>query len=130
MKKKIKKLDYCHFTGKYRGAAHNKCNLQCRKPLILQIIFHNLQGYDSHVFIEQLAKVDGEFNCIPSTEEKYISFSKKIKVDEYQLKLMTGENVSMNFEIRFIDSFKFFQTSLANLVFNLQPKNFQNTKMI
>ena len=82
LKTKIKKLDYCHFTGKYRGAAHNKCNLQCLKPLILQIIFHSLQGYDSHVFIEQLAKVDGEFNCIPSTEEKYISFSKKIKVDE------------------------------------------------
>ena len=83
MKKKIKKLDYCHFTGKYRVAAHNKCNLQCRKPLILPIIFHNLQGYDSHLFIEQLAKVGGEFNCIPSTEEKYISFSKKIKEDEY-----------------------------------------------
>lgn len=130
LKTKIKKLDYCHFTGKYRGAAHNKCNLQCRKPLILQIIFHNLQGYDSNVFIEQLAKVDGDINCIPSTEEKYISFSKKIKVDEYQLKLITGENVSMNFEIRFIDSFKFLQASLANLVSNLQPKKFQNTKMI
>ena len=36
----------------------------------------------------------------------------------------------MNSEIRFIDSFKFLQTSLANLVSNLQPKNFQNTKMI
>ena len=36
----------------------------------------------------------------------------------------------MNFEIRFIDSFKFLQTSLANFVSNLQPKNFQNTKMI
>lgn len=104
--KEDNQLDYCHFSGKYRGAAHNKCSLQCRKPLILPIIFHNLQGYDSHLFIEQLAKVDGEFNCIPSTEEKYISFSKKIKVDEYQLKLITGENVSMNFEIRFIDSFK------------------------
>ena len=44
--------DYCHFTGKYRGAAHNSCNLQCRKPMILPVIFHNLQGYDAHLFIK------------------------------------------------------------------------------
>ena len=42
----------------------------------------------------------------------------------------TGENVSINFEIRFIDSFKFLQTSLANLVSNLQPEDFKNTKAI
>ena len=34
--------DHCHFTGVYRGAAHNSCNLQCRKPLILPVILHNL----------------------------------------------------------------------------------------
>ena len=119
--------DHCHFTGQYRGAAHNNCNLQCRKPLILPVIFHNLQGYDAHLFIKQLSGLKGELNCIPSTEEKYISFSKKIKVDEYRSK-RTGEMVSLNFEIRFIDSFKFLQTSLANLVGNLQPDDFQNTK--
>ena len=121
--------DHCHFTGQYRGAAHNSCNLQCRKPLILPVIFHNLQGYDAHLFIKQLSNLKGELNCIPSTEEKYISFSKKIKVDEYKSK-RTGEMVSLNFEIRFIDSFKFLQTSLANLVGNLQPDDFYNTKEI
>ena len=121
--------DHCHFTGQYRGAAHNSCNLQCRKPLILPVIFHNLQGYDAHLFIKQLSAVKGELNCIPSTEEKYISFSKKIKVDEYKSR-KTGEMVTLNFEIRFIDSFKFLQTSLANLVGNLQPDDFQNTREI
>ena len=121
--------DHCHFTGQYRGAAHNSCNLQCRKPLILPVIFHNLQGYDAHLFIKQLSGLKGELNCIPSTEEKYISFSKKIKVGEYKSK-RTGEMVSLNFEIRFIDSFKFLQTSLANLVGNLQPDDFHNTKEI
>ena len=38
--------DHCHFTGQYRGAAHNSCNLQCRKPMIHPVIFHNLQGYE------------------------------------------------------------------------------------
>ena len=76
----FKVRDHCHFTGKYRGAANNKCNLKCRKPFILPVVFHNLQGYDSHLFIKQLAKVSGELLCIPSTEEKYISFSKKLKL--------------------------------------------------
>ena len=68
-------------------------------------------------------------NCIPSTEEKYISFSKKIKVDEYKSS-RTGKSISLYFEIRFIDSFKFLQTSLANLVGNLQPDDFHKTKEI
>ena len=57
--KMLKVRDHCHFTGKYRDAAHNSCNLQCRKPLILPVIFQNLQGYDSHLFIKQLAKIKG-----------------------------------------------------------------------
>ncbi|CAH3143360.1 unnamed protein product [Porites evermanni] len=121
--------DHCHFTGQYRGAAHNSCNLQCRKPMILAVIFHNLQGYDAHLFIKQLACLPGELNCIPSTEEKYISFSKKIKVDEYKSR-RNGEMIPLYFEIRFIDSFRFLQTSLANLVSNLQPDDFNNTKEI
>ena len=36
--------------------------------------------------------------------------------------------MSLYFEIRFIDSFKFLQTSLANLVSNLQLDDFHNTK--
>ena len=112
-KKKLDKdkvRDHCHFTGEYRGAAHNQCNLRCRKPRILPVIFHNLQGYDSHLFIKQLAKLEGKLECIPSTEEKYISFSKHIKVGEY--KDIGGNVFPINFEIRFLDSFKFLQTSL------------------
>ena len=119
--------DHCHFTGQYRGAAHNSCNLQCRKPMILPVIFHNLQGYDAHLFIQQLSNIQGVLNCIPSTEEKYISFSKKIKVDEYRSH-RNGDILSLNFEIQFIDSYKFLQASLANLVGNLQPDDFYNTK--
>ena len=125
---KDKVRDHCHFTGQYRGAAHNKCNLMCKKPRVLPVIFHNLQGYDAHLFIKQLACLEGNLNCIPSTEEKYISFSKNIKVGEY--KDYTGNIFPINFEIRFLDSFKFLQTSLANLVSNLQPDDFHNTKQV
>ena len=121
--------DHCHFTGQYRGAVHNICNINCRRPLVIPVIFHNLQNYDAHLFIKELASLPGELNCIPSTEEKYISFSKKIKVDEYKSKVK-GKNVPLYFEIRFIDSFKFLQTSLANLVSNLKPDDLNCTKEV
>ena len=124
---KDKVRDHCHFTGQYRGAAHNSCNLQCRKPFTLPVIFHNLQAYDAHLFIKQLASLPGKLKCIPSTEEKYISFSKKFKVDEYMSKKF-DKMMPIYFEIRFIDSYKFLQTSLANLVKNLQKDDFYNTK--
>ena len=125
----FKVRDHCHFTGEYRGAAHFDCNLKCRKPLILPVLFHNLQGYDSHLFIKQLSKISGDLSCIPSTEEKYISFSKKIKVGEY-LSRKKGKIFPIKFEIRFIDSYKFLQTSLADLVSNLQPSDFENLNRV
>ena len=125
----LKVRDHCHFTGEYRGAAHNQCNLKCKKPLILPVIFHNLQGYDSHRFMKQLAKVSGDLSCIPSTEEKYISFSKKIVVDYYHSSKM-GKPLPKKFEIRFIDSFKFLQASLADLVENLESSDFKNLNRV
>ena len=43
--------DHCHYTGRYRGPAHNSCNLKYRKPKSISVFFHNLSGYDSHLFI-------------------------------------------------------------------------------
>ena len=118
--------DHCHFTGEYRGAAHNKCNLMCKKPRILPVIFHNLQGYDAHLFIKQLSGIKGKLDCIPSTEEKYISFSKHIKVGEYRH--IQGNMCDITFEIRFLDSYKFLQSSLGKLVSNLSLEDLHNTK--
>ena len=52
-KDKDKERDHCHITGKFRGAAHKKCNLKLRIPRKLPIIFHNLQGYDRHIIFEE-----------------------------------------------------------------------------
>ena len=100
---------YCHFTGKYRGAAHNICNLQFKKPKFTPVFFHNLSGYDSHLFVKNLGKSEGNIRCITNNEEIYISFSKEIVVGEYENK--KGEKVKIKHEIRFLDSFKFFGIS-------------------
>ena len=47
--------DHCHFTGRYRGAAHNSCNLKYKKPNFTPVVFHNLSGYDSHLFIKKIS---------------------------------------------------------------------------
>ena len=121
----LKVRDHCHFTGEYRGAVIINVISIAKKPLILPVLFHNLQGYDSHLFIKQLGKVSGDLSTIPSTEEKYISFSKKIIVDYYHSSKM-GKLLPKKFEISFIDSFKFLQASLADLVKNLKPSDFKN----
>ena len=69
--------DHCHFTGRYRGAAHSLCNLKYRKPNFTPVVFHNLSGYDSHLFIKILGFSEGNIDCIPNNEERYISFTKK-----------------------------------------------------
>ena len=119
--------DHCHYTGRYRGAAHNNCNLKYKKPKFIPVVFHNLSGYDSHLFIKNLGFTSGNIDCIPNNEERYISFTKNIKVGEYKDK-KTGEVKDKNFKIRFIDSFKFMSTSLEALVNNLPEESFYALK--
>ena len=115
-----KVLDHCHLTGKYRGAAHNKCNLNYKILKFFPVIFHNLSGYDSHLFIKNLGISEGKINCIPNNEEKYISLTKEFVVDSFTNK--DGKLMDIKRDIRFIDSFKFMSTSLNSLVNNL-PKS-------
>ena len=109
--------DHCHFTGRYRGAACNICNLKYRKPNNISVFFHNLSGYDSHLFIKKLNNTMGPIDCIPNNEENYISFSKSIKTGEYKNK--KGETKDKYFKIIFKDSLKFMASSLEALVNNL-----------
>ena len=76
----FKVRDHCHFTGKYRGAAHNQCNLKCRKTLILPVVFHNLQGYDSHLFIKQLPKSQENYHVFLQLKKSISHFLKKLKL--------------------------------------------------
>ena len=83
---KPKVRDHCHSTGRYRGPTHMKCNLQYKIPSYIPIVFHNLSGYDAHLFIKELAasSTDGaKMDVITKNKEDYMSFSIKVEVDKY-----------------------------------------------
>ena len=123
--KDIHVRDHCHITGKFRGSAHQDCNLKLQmKPdnIKIPVIFHNLRGYDSHFIMQQIGEIAkkhthknkrGEechmnINCIPNNMEKYMAF-------------MLGNHLT------FLDSFQFMSSSLENLVNNLPPEALKYT---
>ena len=118
--KDVRVRDHCLITGKFRGSAHQECNLKLRiKPedIKIPIIFYNLRGYDSHFIMQQIGEIakkhaytnekgekqDLNINAIPNNMEKYMAF-------------MLGNHLT------FIDSFQFMSSSLDKLVSNL-PKD-------
>ena len=103
--------DHDHITGKYRGAAHNTCNLNLRikeKDIFIPVVFHNLKGYDSHLIMQAISRTEGDIKCIPNNMEKYISFSLR--------------------KLRFIDSAQFMSASLSTLVESNKPETFKITR--
>ena len=115
--KDIRVRDHCHITGKYRGSAHQECNLQLKlnpEKVKIPVIFHNLRGYDSHFIMQEIGAIvkdyeytnkDGKkcqmnINAIPNNMEKYMAF-------------MLGNHLT------FLDSFQFMSSSLDKLVTNI-----------
>ena len=43
--------DHCHYTGKFRQAAHNTCNLRYKTPKKITVIFHNGSTYGYHFIV-------------------------------------------------------------------------------
>ena len=80
-------------------------------------MFHNLSGYDTHLFIRELGAHASDMEVIAKNKEDYISFSIKVPVDSYIDK--NGEEKGKLIELRFIDSFKFMSSSLDSLTKNL-----------
>uniref|UniRef100_A0A158P4I1 DNA-directed DNA polymerase n=1 Tax=Tetranychus urticae TaxID=32264 RepID=A0A158P4I1_TETUR len=92
--------DHDHLTGKYRGAAHNECNLIYRLPSKLPVFFHNLKNFDSHIIFRALSEpLATDIFIIPHTMEKYIAFTFK--------------------DFIFLDSYAFLPSSLETLAENV-----------
>ena len=121
-KKNYKVRDHCHYMGKYRGAAHNVCNLRYKVPKEIPVVFHNGSTYDYHFIIKELViEFEGNSDCLGENTEKYITFSVPLK------KKIQNKNIEITYKIKFIDSFRFWPSSLSKLVDNLS-KGIHNNK--
>ena len=117
-------LDHCHFTGKFLGWAHAQCNLK-RKTLNFTPLFaHNLANYDLHHVVLALQSLNDKItiSVVPSTSEKFISLQIGVHMKTTQNK--KGVWTSQYEYIRLLDSFKFMNASLDNLVQNLPSDQF------
>ena len=99
--------DYCHVTGKFRGAAHWNCNINFQLTKKIPVIFHNLKWYDGHLIFSQLNKFDVKINVIPNELEKYMAFflgKNLVLIDSIQF---------MNLSLDKLD--KIYQTKILNI---------------
>ena len=111
--------DHCHYTGKFREAAHSKCNLNYKVRKNIPIIIHNA-SYDTHFTINQLAEeFKGELDCIGENMEKYITFSVPIKKK-------CDDNKTITHKLMFIDSFRFMNFPLSDIADNLSGRIFNS----
>ena len=94
--------DHDHITGKFRGAAHNICNLNYRNNMNIPVFYHGLRHYDAHVLLKEAGtELEGQkITVIPNTMEQYVSFN----IGPFQ----------------FLDSLQFMAASLETLVNNLK----------
>ena len=84
-----------HFTGKHRGAAHNKSNMNYNITKDIPVIFHNGSTYDYNLIIKGLVEefegeFEGELECLGENTERYIAFSISInKKMTKQIRMIT-----------------------------------------
>ncbi|XP_053201453.1 uncharacterized protein LOC128386445 [Panonychus citri] len=97
----IRVRDHDHLTGKFRGAAHQPCNLEYQVPTQIPVVFHNLKNFDGHIIIKALdsSMFKEKPQIIAHSTEKFIGFI----IDNF----------------KFMDSFAFLSASLDALSANL-----------
>jgi len=124
--------DHCHITGKYRGAAHNACNLALKykmchatgcnekeknkfhvcKKFTISCVLHNLTGYDSKYIMKAIYKL-----C----EKRNLDMNNR---DVCSIIAKSKEKISAIYflGINFIDSCSFVMGTLDKLTEKLQNK--------
>ena len=107
--------DLCHLTGKYRGPAHSKCNINVTQDQsnFIPFLFHNFSNFDCHMFSKKLVDLRNDkvkFDITPKTNEEYVSVTYAC--------------------IRLMNSYRFSSTSLDSLVKTLVDNSNKTLKVL
>ena len=102
--------DHCHKTGNFRGKAHQGCNLNYKNKFDIPLFAHNSVHYDQQYLIKDIVNaLPGKTHVISQTMETYLAVYKNI--EDSRIRYV------------FLDSFKFLNSSLDNLVSLLDRNN-------
>ena len=99
--------DHAHVAEKYRSSAHWSCNINLKLTKKIHVISHNLKGYDSHLIMKEVGKLDIKISVIPNGIENHMP-------------------VTINKNLIFINSMEFMNSSLDALVKNLSENDFKH----
>lgn len=112
-----KVADHCHLPDKFRQTVLcNTCNLKFQVSKFDPCLLHNLTNYDAHFIVTELGYDEIRISVIQNSEWRLCaSFSKYMNPD---------------FSVRFIDTFRFMDSSLATLVANLKTDDFNQFREI
>ena len=120
-----KVLDHDHLTGRYRGAAHSKCNLLLKimpYHTPVPILFHNLKNYDAHHLLSAIGGTEVKETLCTDKNGQPLTYKDKKGVEKKQT--VTDGKISaivQNMEkiisfswgqFRFVDSYAFLSSSL------------------
>ena len=100
----VKVIDHDHLTGKVLGAAHQDCNINRREQQKMTAFCHNMGGYDSHFLIRAVAdkpKCIRHMDGLPLNMEKF-------------------KTLTINHNVKFVDSMSFLPSNLSALTKQLQ----------
>ena len=117
-------LDHCHFSGKFLGCAHEKCNRARRYVNFIPVVGHNIQNYDLHHICLALNECEPTttVQVILATDEKYISMTFGVLIET--ITTDEGKTKKIYEYLRFIDSYKMMNSSLEKLTAILPTDQF------
>ena len=138
-----KVLDHDHLTGRYRGAAHSKCNLLLKimpYHTPVPILFHNLKNYDAHHLISAIGRTEEKKTAVTDKNGEPIMHKDRDGKDTNKPVTVTDGGISgivQNMEklisfswgqFRFVDSYAFLSSSLDRLVQNTPKTDLRITR--